>query len=87
MRVDEKFNKRTANQVEVVAPVVQHGPKYDLGVRVTLYATHDSDKGQLGINMTAYEALEWAQKLTGAAIQQLKYEAERAEALRTRPAA
>jgi len=87
MKVDEKFNKRTASQVDITMPVIHHGPQYDLGVRLTLHATHDSGKGQLAINMTAFEALDLAQELMQAASQQLKYEVKRAEALRTRPAA
>ena len=87
MKVDEKFNKRAANQDDISAYTVHHGPQTDLGIRVTFYAAHDSGKGQIAHNMTAYEALELAQELTSAAIRQLKYEAQRAEALHTRPAA
>lgn len=78
MRIDEKFNKREAAQVEVVPPIIHHGPPYELGVRVTLHATHDTGKGKLAMNMTAFEALEFAAELVTAATRQLKFEQEMA---------
>lgn len=80
MRLDEKFNKRAAGQVEVAGPVVHHGPQYDLGVRVTYYSDHASDKGQLAMHMTAFEALALAAQLIDAASRDLKYRQDRKEA-------
>jgi hypothetical protein len=78
MRIDARFNKRTADQVEVATPAVQAGPQYELGMRVMFFATNGSDKGQLAANMSPMEALAFAAELVTTATRQLKYEQERA---------
>lgn len=77
MRIEEKFNKRSANLVEVVPPAVRAGPQHELGVCATFYSVHDSGKGQITMHLTPLEALAFAGQLIEAATRQLKYESDR----------
>lgn len=72
MKIEEKFNKRSAKLIDVQTPLVVHaGGGMALGIKLT--ATPERDAGSIGsgeqlcIHMTPAEALELAQQLINAA--------------------
>lgn len=74
MRVDEKFNKRTAALIEVQQPVVDSKLDTFLGVRVRLFTCnekHSGDGRELRMHMTPEEALRFAESLLAAARERL----------------
>lgn len=68
MKIEEKFNKRSANLIEVQPPTVHTGAAYALGIRLTFYpVVSDPDRRTLAMHLTPDEALEMAEGLIAAA--------------------
>lgn len=62
MKVEEKFNKRSAEFVETLLPIVHVGPQYAEGIKVTFHARHPEYRS-LAMHMTPAEALDIAAAL------------------------
>jgi len=68
MRVEEKFNLKSAQLVEVQQPYVKHGPRFALGMSVEFYTAQGSDdRRTLRLHLKPLEALQFAQDLIDAA--------------------
>jgi hypothetical protein len=68
VKIDEKFNKRTANLIEVQPPSVRVGPQYALGIVAEFYTLPgDPDQRTLKIHLTPAEALHLSEQLLAAA--------------------
>lgn len=65
MRIEERFNKRAAELVEVQPPTIQTGVELALGIKLTFYQLpgDDNDGRTLAMHMTPREALTMAQRL------------------------
>jgi len=64
MKIDEKFNKRSANLVETQPPSVRSGPHYSLGIVAEFFRLPgDDDRSTLKLHMTKDEALFFAEML------------------------
>jgi len=72
MRVEEKFNLRSARLLEVQMPHVKSGPSLALGIKVTFFQKNDDaevyDGRTLAVHMTRDEAIEFAKELLSATI-------------------
>lgn len=72
MKADQKFNKRSAPQIECT-PTVQHGRGDPLGVCATLFPTPEqTDHGNWQLHMTPSEAIEFGLALIAAGHARLK---------------
>lgn len=69
MKIEEKFNKRTAGLVEVQPPSVFTGSVNSaLGIRLMFFRVPGSDdQSTLSMHMTPAEALQFAETLVSAA--------------------
>jgi hypothetical protein len=68
MKIDEKFNKRGANLIEVQTPSVRGGPQYALGLVAEFFRLPgDADHSTIKLHMTPGEALHFAEELIKAA--------------------
>jgi hypothetical protein len=69
MRIEEKFNKRTAELIEVQPPSFHAGPNFSaLGIKATFFQLPGSDDTRtLSVHMTPDEALLLAENLIAAA--------------------
>lgn len=72
MRVDEKFNRRTANLVDAQSPVVDAQYGNALGVRVRIFEAHGGEARHLNMHLTPDEALTFARHLIEAAQRRLE---------------
>jgi hypothetical protein len=74
MKIEEKFNKRSAELLEVQKPVIHVGPNHsDEGIKVTFYQMSGEDGRTLAQHMKPDEALEYAQSLIAAALQARRF--------------
>jgi hypothetical protein len=71
MRIDEKFNLKSAQLVESIA-LVKRGPRFALGMSVEFCAMPGDDRRTLKLHLTPLEALEFAKDLIEAARLELK---------------
>lgn len=68
MKIEEKFNKRTADLIEVQPPAINAGPGYSLGIKLEFFTMPgNDDRRTLSMHMTPAEALEMAEGLISAA--------------------
>jgi len=73
VKIDEKFNLKSAQLVEVQQPYVKRGPRFALGMSVEFYTAPGSDdRRTLRLHLTPLEALKFAQDLIEAARLQLE---------------
>lgn len=71
MRVEERFNRRSAELIEAQQPLVDSG--FALGVRARFFTMPGSDDGRtLSVHMTPDEALAFARDLIEAARRRIK---------------
>ena len=63
MRVDEKFNKKSATLLECQQPQVNSGGGLALGMQIQLFMQPGSDNRTLSIHLTPDEALKLAEDL------------------------
>lgn len=71
MKIEERFNLRSAQLVETQAPAVSTGGGLALGIRVCFMAATENDYRSLAMHLTPDEALQFASKLIDAARKQL----------------
>lgn len=63
MKVEEKFNKKSAALLECQPPEVQGGPGTLLGVQVRLYTLPGPESRSLTLNLNPVESLKLAEDL------------------------
>ncbi|OHV78270.1 hypothetical protein [Rhizobium sp. LCM 4573] len=64
MRVEERFNKKSAPLLECVQPHVVHRRGFALGIKVEFYQAGDNCDGRtLSVHLTPQEALKMAEDL------------------------
>lgn len=67
MKIEEKFNKRTAALVPVTSPQVKASPALAKGIKVTFWASDTNDTRAIAMHMTPAEAHAFAIELLKAA--------------------
>lgn len=67
MKIEEKFNLRSAQLVTVNSFYVNCGPQYAEGIKVTFPAREDHDHRRIALHLNCDEALELAEALLNAA--------------------
>lgn len=63
MKIEEKFNKRSAELIEVQQPLVDEGPHFALGIRVRNVQPSGADGRILCMHLTPDEAMGFARDL------------------------
>ncbi|MDN7179085.1 hypothetical protein M0D69_13890 [Caballeronia sp. SEWSISQ10-4 2] len=71
MKLEERFNLRSAQLVEVQKPSVRTGGGLALGIKVTFIAAAEHDFRSIGLHLTPTEALQLAEDLIHCAHHQL----------------
>lgn len=71
MKIEEKFNKRSADLVTVQTPTVQSSSGFALGIRLQFFPEARDDQRMLSMHLTPAEALDLADYLIGAARERL----------------
>jgi len=70
MMIQKKFNKRSADLIEVQPPSMRTGKFHSaLGIRAEFFGLPGSDEGTISMHMTPDEALDLAARLIQAARQ------------------
>lgn len=72
MRMDQKFNKRTAQLIEIQNPHVKSDGIFALGMAVSFYSLPGEETGTLNLHLTPLEALAFAENLISCARLSLK---------------
>lgn len=67
MKIEEKFNKRAANLIEVQPPSIKANPHLALGIKATFYRLPGEEASTIAMHLTPDEALAMAVALTEAA--------------------
>lgn len=68
MKIEEKFNKRSADLIAVQQPCITTGAGLALGIKLEFFTTQEvDDLRTLSMRMTPYEALQLAENLINAA--------------------
>lgn len=77
MKIEEKFNKRSAELIDVQSPSIQYGNHFDLGIRLQFFTLPGVDDFRtLSMHMTPSEALILAKELIEAAHKMLLIKAK-----------
>ena len=69
MRIEEKFNRRSAELIEVQQPTAHVGPNYsELGIKLTFFTVPGNDDHRtIAMHLTVDDALQLAQELIASA--------------------
>lgn len=60
MKIQEKFNLKSAKLIEVMSPTIHTGPHYELGMQIRFYQPSDQqDRREIVLYMTPDEALDF----------------------------
>jgi hypothetical protein len=74
VKIEEKFNNRSATLVDVNRPQVQQSTGYALGIRITLWPSEIGDSRHMFMHLTPSDALLLARDLIAQATTRLEAE-------------